>query len=106
MPRQVRASLPSAWTPTWRRCARPDADHTINGRFCELSKALAILKPDMDWRWVRGPDGGPMIPRHLCDRRHLVVPHSRVLYKWGCGLMDRATNAATDIGHAIQFAMR
>lgn len=79
-----------------------NADYTIVGRFQELAAALAILVPGQDWRWVRGPRGG-VIPRNLRTRRHLVVPHPRVLYRWGCKLMDTAATAGTPLAAALQF---
>ncbi len=80
-----------------------NADYTIVGRFQELAAALAILAPERDWRWVRGPRGG-VIPRHLRTRRQLVVPHPRVLYRWGCKLMYTASGASTALGAALQFS--
>ncbi len=79
-----------------------NADYTIVGRFQELAAALAILEPGRDWRWVRGPRGG-VIPRHLRTRRQLVVPHPRVLYRWGCKLMDTASSAGASVAAALQF---
>lgn len=79
-----------------------NADHTAVGRFRELAVALALLEPEQDWRWVRGPCGG-VIPRHLRSRRQLVVPHPRVLYHWGCELMDTASTAVSSLAAALQF---
>jgi hypothetical protein len=79
-----------------------NADYTIVGRFQELASALAILEPGEDWRWVRGPRGG-VIPHRHRTRRALVVPHSRVLYRWGCTLMDTAASPATTLADALQF---
>ncbi len=79
-----------------------NADNTVVGRFEELSRALAILEPTHDWRWVRGPEGG-VIPRRLRTRRALVVPHPRVLYRWGCGLMDKAHTVGSKLAGALQF---
>lgn len=82
--------------------ANGNADYTIVGRFQELANALAILEPDQDWRWVRGPRGG-VIPHRHRTRRALVVPHPRVLYRWGCSLMDTAASPATTLADALQF---
>ena len=82
--------------------AAGNADHTVVGRFRELASALALLEPGQDWRWVRGPRGGG-IPRHLRTKRQLVVPHPRVLYWWGCKLMDTASAAGSTLGAALQF---
>ncbi len=82
--------------------AAGNADHTVVGRFRELASALALLEPGQDWRWVRGPRGG-VIPRHLRTKRQLVVPHPRVLYWWGCKLMDTASAAGSNLGAALQF---
>ena len=79
-----------------------NADYTIVGRFQELASALAILQPAQDWRWVRGPRGG-VIPHRHRTRRALVVPHPRVLYRWGCSLMDTAANPAANLAGALQF---
>jgi hypothetical protein len=82
--------------------AAGNADHTVVGRFSELAAALALLEPGTDWRWVRGPRGG-VIPRHLRVRRQLVVPHPRVLYRWGCTLMDTASGASSSLAAALKF---
>ena len=79
-----------------------NADYTIVGRFQELASALAILEPTQDWRWVRGPRGG-VIPHRHRTRRALVVPHPRVLYRWGCKLMDTAANPDASLADALQF---
>lgn len=78
------------------------ADNTIVGRFRELASALSLLEPSQDWRWVQGPPGG-VIPRHLHRRRALIVPHPRVLYRWGIGLMEKALAAGVSLPATLQF---
>lgn len=80
-----------------------NADETVIGRFAELAAAMAILVPARDWRWIRRPGGRTIASRLPRHKRHLVVPHARVLYDWGRKLMDTAMDAIPAMAAALQF---
>ena len=80
-----------------------NSDYTIIGRFSELAAALSILALGRYWRWVRSPGGRSIASRLQRQKRHIVVPHSRVLYKWSCKMMDTAMNQVSDLKQALQF---
>ena len=85
--------------------AAGNRDYTIIGRFSELASALSILAPGRNWRWVRSPGGRSIASRLQRQKRPIVVPHSRVLFKWGRKMMDTAMNQGSALKQACSSAM-
>lgn len=75
--------------------AAGNADHTVIGRFTELTMALKILAPGRDVSWVRKPDGVTIYALLPKSKRMLSVPDAHELFDWAIDMMDKAGSAAT-----------
>ena len=68
--------------------AAGNADYTIIGRITELAMAMRILTPGADVGWIRRPDGISIYAMLPKNKRPMVVPDARVLFRWGLKMMD------------------
>ena len=82
--------------------AAGNADYTIIGRIAELTMAMRILTPGADVGWIRRPYGITIYAMLPKNKRPMVVPDARVLFRWGRKMMD-AQLAAGARGNPVAF---
>ena len=82
--------------------AAGNADYTILGRNNELVMAMRILTPGADVSWIRRPYGISIYAMLPKNKRPMVVPDARVLFRWGIKMMD-AQLAAGAPGNPVAF---
>lgn len=76
---------------------------TIAARLWEVRTALRILCPGDDFRWLTSPDGSDVRSLFRSAPRHVRIYHPRLLYDWGCALMDDAGQIADPLRRAVQY---
>ena len=65
-------------------------DYTIVGRLAELRTALRIMVPDRNFRWLTAPGGVSVRSRLPMERHQFEVPELKVLFDWGCRMIEEA----------------
>ena len=74
-----------------------NADHTIIGRFSELTMAMKILAPGRDSSWIRKPNGTTVYAGLPKMKRVLLVPDSAILLGWGYEVLAQASHKPTEL---------
>ena len=78
-------------------------DHTVLGRYDELTRALKILAPDRDFPWLLKP-AGVLIRTHLpMTSKTLFVPTSKELYDWGFDVAEAGLKMKGDKRRQVAF---
>ena len=81
--------------------AAGNADATILGRFDQLQRALRIMAPERDLRFVTTPNDRSIRSLLPMRKRGLMVPDASVMVDWGQGLIEAAATADSPRQHAL-----
>ena len=73
--------------------AAGNADATILGRFTQLQRALRIMAPERDVRFVAKPSGRTIRSLLPLRKRSLLVPDAFVMVDWGTTLIEQSATA-------------
>jgi site-specific recombinase XerD len=74
--------------------AEKNRDYTVVGRLEELQRALHLIAPGKNFKWLTLPGGVSVRSRLPMSKRVLTVYHPRILFEWGLEMVETAKSLA------------